>query len=97
MLDVEERSIVELNLDFPSVFSKVRAGEGSRRFGRSKSILETNQGTDLTDGGQYLHFFSIVKTKPSFFCLNTLIFDIITVKFCDLMNRNLKDFLLIFF
>ena len=69
MLDVEERSIVELNLDFPSVFSKVRAGEGSRRFGRSKSILETNQGTDLTDGGQYLHFFSIVKTKPSFFCL----------------------------
>ena len=33
-----------------------------------------------------------------FFCPSTLIFETITVKFCDvLMNRNLKDFFLNFF
>ena len=70
MFDVEERNIVELNLDFPSVFSKVGAGEGSRRFGRSKSILETNQGTDVTDGGQYLDsifLWGVVDTPPPSF------------------------------
>ena len=85
MFDVEERNIVELNLDFPSVFSKVGAGEGSRRFGRSKSILETNQGTDVTDGGQYLDsIFLWGGPFLYFFCPSTLPFYINTGKCPDL-------------
>ena len=82
MFDVEERNIVELNLDFPSVFSKVGAGEGSRRFGRSKSILETNQGTDVTDGGQYLDsifLWGVVDTPPPSFIFFVLALSLFTL------------------
>ena len=82
MFDVEERNIVELNLDFPSVFSKVGAGEGSRRFGRSKSILETNQGTDVTDGGQYLDsifLWGVVDPPPPSFIFFVLALSLFTL------------------
>ena len=82
MFDVEERNIVELNLDFPSVFSKVGAGEGSRRFGRSKSILETNQGTDVTDGGQYLDsifLWGVLDAPPPSFIFFVLALSLFTL------------------
>ena len=42
---VEDRKIIEMNLDFPHVFSTV--GETSRRFGRREGIMDCE-----ADGGK---------------------------------------------
>ena len=59
-LIVEDRRIVEMNLDFPVVFSTGSGGDVTRRFGRRESIMECSP--DGIKKGTWLIFPLIVKS-----------------------------------